>query len=133
MKILNNSSKESITMLGLFEDIVGGNVEVANNPLTGELLNELCVEKVTIADNLRIVSNTETSPLRGVNFEGVLANHVGGNAELLNNTISEPEPVGGPEVSRKAVTKTLNCVGNVPPPFGKENTANQELGQCAPL
>jgi hypothetical protein len=34
------------------------------------------------------------------------------------------------EVISNQVTKTLNCLGNVPPPVGEANTAKHKLGQC---
>jgi hypothetical protein len=116
---------------------VGKNVEIADNGLAAPLLNVLSIRNTSVANRLLVHNNTETatSEVRGVGKNEIIlsSNHVSGNAELLNNTnktTSGGVGPGGTEVSANAVTNTLNCLGNVPPPTGKENTAKKKLGQC---
>jgi hypothetical protein len=118
---------------------VGKNVEVADNTLAAPLLNVLSVRNTSVANQLLVYNNTETATAEaflGENEIILSSNDVGGNAELLNNTrksILGPVGPGRTEVSANAVTNILNCVGNVQPPTGEENTAKRKLGQCEAL
>jgi hypothetical protein len=128
--ILNTSTPTGaeFTYMRVEEDIVGGNLEVGNNLVAGGHENELVVFNNSVAGNLRLYNNS--LPVRAENgdFMGVGANHVGGNAELLDNAIR-----GLPMLVRgNAVTNILDCAGNKPPPtdFEEPNTAKKKLGQC---
>jgi hypothetical protein len=119
---------------------VGKKVEIADNGLAAPLLNVLSVRNTSVANQLLVYNNTETAtsevPGLGLNEIILSSNRVSGNAELVNNTNKTTSGGVGPghtEVSANVVTNTLNCLGNVPPPLGKENTAKHKLGQCEAL
>lgn len=146
VRILNNQyrtpsagSGSGETFVELEASRVGKNVEVADNTLAAALLNVLSVRNTSVANQLLVYNNTETATAEtffGENEIILSSNDVGGNAELLNNTrksILGPVGPGRTEVSANAVTNILNCVGNVQPPTGEENTAKRKLGQCEAL
>jgi acetyltransferase-like isoleucine patch superfamily enzyme len=144
VRILNNlyrnpGAGSGETFVELEASTIGKNVEVANNTLAAPLLNVLSVRNTSVANQLLVYNNTETATAEGFLGENEIilsSNDVGGNAELLNNTrqsILGPVGPGRTDVSANAVRNILNCVGNVKPPTGEENTAKRKLGQCEAL
>jgi hypothetical protein len=131
VQVLNTSGEppDLVASVEVLGGTVGGNVELGNNSLVSQVADEVRVVGTSVAGNVLIFNNTETHTKSPLAFSGAVtlrADHVGGSAELLNNT-----SLGLTEVSENVVTNTLNCVGNVPPPEAEfPNTAKQKLGQC---
>jgi cytoskeletal protein CcmA (bactofilin family) len=151
VRILNNQSRSVAVgegglgpiALEIVASTVGGNVEVRHNALGSAIFNVIAVRNTSVTNNLVVNNNIETGTSElasapGENDIFLTSNHVGGSAELLNNTSKTTSGVVSPgrtDVSANGVTNNLICTGNEPPPADEEgpNTAKQKLGQCALL
>jgi hypothetical protein len=117
---------------------VGGDVEVADNPLHSSVFNEIKVRDTAVANNLVVSGNSSMHGASG-NFVIVEADRVGRDADVLNNKFlpggegKSASPVT--LVSENLVTSVLNCSTNNPAPTDGEapNTAKEKLGQCEQL
>jgi hypothetical protein len=118
---------------GLVGGTVKGNVDVYNNSGTGTLQNQIIVQSVSIAGNLKVRANQVTGGGASQNNEiDTQFNVVGGKLVVSKNTAT-----GGGytwvDVSANTVTNTLNCRNNTPAPTDEygPNSAQQKIGQCA--
>jgi hypothetical protein len=75
-----------------------------------------------IGGNL-VIWGGRTVPNGPFDIEG---NTIGSNLGFFNNR-------GSSTISNNAISETLACSGNQPPPAGSGNTAEQKKGQCASL
>jgi hypothetical protein len=129
VRMLNASLPATfIGLVGIGNSSVGGNLEVGNNSLTNPFGNFVVVLQVSVAGDLRVYSNSSPPVPKGretVNVLTFFLNHVGGNAELLDNTGFSKEML----VDANTITRNLICIGNVPAPKGA-NAAAHKLGQC---
>jgi hypothetical protein len=124
--------------LGEFNgSMVGGNVRcdhcsavfvltgssVGGNLIEDEATQGAILKNAHIGGNLLIHESVDTVDTPAYDVE---TNTIGGNLKFDDNK-------GSSTFVNNAITGTLSCEGNHPPPTGSGNTASTKRGQCASL